>query len=122
MEKMIRGIRGAVSVERNTAEEILSATGNLLRQMVEENSVVLTDIAAVHFSATPDLNGAFPARAAREMGWNEVPLFCCVEIDVPGSLSRCIRVLMLVNTDLQQDRVRHIYLGECRSLRDPVDR
>jgi chorismate mutase len=114
---MVRGIRGAVAAEANTAESILEATRQLLEQMTVENEVVLTDIAAVHFSATPDLNAAFPARAARQLGWNHVPLFGHLEMDVPGALARCIRVLMLVNTTRAQDQVNHIYLGETRRLR-----
>ncbi len=115
---MIRGIRGAVTVTENLAADILETTRGLLEQMVCENQVETEMIAAVHFSATPDLNAAFPAQAAREMGWLTVPLFCCVEIDVPGSLPRCIRVLMLVNTTRRQDLVKHVYLGETYRLRE----
>ena len=115
---MVRGIRGAITVEHNTAEDILAAAGQLLERIVAENDVDLSAVAAVHFSATPDLNRAFPARAARMMGWLDVPLFCHVEMDVPGSLPRCIRILMLVNTDKPQDRIRHVYLGETRRLRE----
>jgi chorismate mutase len=115
---MVRGIRGAVAAEANTAEAILEATRLLLEQMTVENNVVLTDIAAVHFSATPDLNAAFPARAARQMGWDSVPLFGHLEMAVPGAVVRCIRVLMLVNTEMAQDQLTHIYLGETRRLRE----
>jgi len=114
----VRGIRGAVAAEANTAEAILSATRELLQQMIAGNNVKITDIAAIHFSATPDLNAAFPARAARQLGWEAVPLFGHLEMEVPGALPRCIRVLMLVNTALPQDQIRHIYLGETRRLRE----
>lgn len=115
---MVRGIRGAVAVDQNTAEVIVAATGKLLEQIVMENRVDLKEIAAVHFSATPDLDQAFPAHAARLMGWRDVPLFCHVEMNVPGAMPRCIRVLMLVNTEQEQDQIRHIYLGETRRLRE----
>ncbi|MEW5784865.1 MAG: chorismate mutase [Bacillota bacterium] len=115
---MVRGIRGAVTAAGNNRADILAATGQLLARMIEQNGVALRDIAAVHFSATPDLNAAFPARAAREMGWQTVPLFCHVEIDVPESLPQCIRVLMLVNTELPPEEIKHIYLGETYRLRE----
>lgn len=115
---MVRGIRGAVAAEANTAEAILEATRQLLEQMIVNNAVALSEIAAVHFSATPDLNAAFPARAARQLGWDSVPLFGHLEMDVPGAVSRCIRVLMLLNTEKSQDQIHHIYLGETRWLRD----
>jgi len=115
---VVRGIRGAVSIEANTTDAILSATKELLMRLVTENQVETVDIAAVHFSATPDLSAAFPARAARQMGWENVPLFGHLEMDVPGAPSRCIRVLILVNTDLKQEQIKHIYLGETRRLRE----
>ncbi len=114
----VRGIRGAVAAEANTAEAILSATRELLQQMISGNDVKIADIAAIHFSATPDLNAAFPARAARQLGWDTVPLFGHLEMDVPGALPRCIRVLMLVNTELPQEKIKHFYLGETRRLRE----
>lgn len=114
---MVRGIRGATDVSGNNAELILSATRLLLEQMTDENSVNIEDIAAVHFSSTPDLNSAFPAKAARLMGWDNVPLFGSAEIDVPDSLPRCIRILMLVNTDKPQDSIKHVYLGSTCRLR-----
>lgn len=89
---VVRGIRGATTVNKNEAKEIYKATTELLLEMVRNNNnIIADDLAAVHFSSTPDLNSAFPAKTAREMGWTNVPLFCCVEIDVPSSLPRCIR-------------------------------
>ena len=114
----VRGIRGAVTAARNSKEAILEATRTLLTEMVTANRVQLTDIAAVHFSVTADLNAVFPAKAAREMGWLSVPLFCHREIDVPGALAGCIRVLMLLNTEMKQEEIKHIYLGETRRLRE----
>ncbi len=118
MTTAVRGIRGATTANGNRADDIYDATRELLNEMVDSNQIETKDIVSVLFSATPDLNSAFPARAARELGWTEVPLFCHVEIDVPGSLQRCIRVLVLVNTTLEQDQVEHIYLKETVKLRD----
>ncbi len=117
-DTVVRGIRGATVVENNDREEIVEATGELLEQMAQKNQLNTEMIAAVFFSATPDLNKAFPARAARKMGWNTVPLFCQVEIDVPESIPRCIRILILINTNLKQDQVEHVYLKGTKKLRE----
>ncbi len=116
--KQTRGIRGATTVKKNVSDQIISATRELLTRLIEANNVDTRDIAAVFFSATPDLNSAFPAKAAREMGWIDVPLFCQVEIDVPEALKKCIRILMLVNTGLEQQQVKHVYLKETIKLRE----
>lgn len=113
----VRGIRGATTVEKNEAGLIYAATRELLEEIVRSNRLATVDIAAAFFSMTPDLNSAFPARAAREMGWTRVPLFCQQEINVPGALGLCIRVLILVNTTLGQDQVNHIYLRKAVNLR-----
>jgi chorismate mutase len=107
-------------VAENSAAEILQATRELLIKMAKANQIKPEQIAGIIFSATPDLNAAFPAAAARELGWTYVPLFDTVEIAVPGALPRCIRVLMLVNTELGQAAVKHIYLREARSLRQDL--
>lgn len=112
-----RGVRGAIAAPENTTEAILKATGDLLRALLAANPIQTEDIAAIYFSATADLNAAYPAAAARQMGLTAVPLFCVQEMAVAGSLPRCIRILLLWNTDLTQDRIRHIYLGEARQLR-----
>lgn len=117
-DTVVRGIRGATTVDTNDPDQIYAATRELLQQMVEKNGIETEQIAAVLFSSTPDLNSAFPARSAREMGWLQVPLFCHVEIDVPESMPLCVRVLMLVNTALRQDQIRHIYLRETYKLRE----
>lgn len=118
---MARGIRGAITVNRNCSEDIMRATVELVKEMVSANSVESEDIAAVFFSVTPDLNDAFPAEAVRSLGWKNVPLFCSTEIDVPGSLGRCIRVLILVNTLLKQTEIKHVYLREARQLREDLN-
>lgn len=114
----IRGIRGAISVLEDQPEAILAATHELLCAISDSNPDLLPeDLASVLFTVTGDLRSAYPAQAARELGWDNVPLMCAQEIPVPGSLPHCIRVLLHWNTDLSQDQVRHIYLGEAVSLR-----
>ncbi|MBO8138509.1 MAG: chorismate mutase [Desulfotomaculum sp.] len=114
---IIRGIRGATTVSRNTSQEITEATQELLNTIVYENDINLDDICSVFFTVTKDLNAQYPARAAREMGWTNVPLLCAQEIDVPGGLPQCIRVLMHVNTTKKQDQIKHIYLRQASRLR-----
>jgi chorismate mutase len=112
-----RGIRGATIAEANSAEAILEATHDLLAQIIQANGVQPEDVASAFFTVTPDLTAAFPARAAREMGWQHVPLLDAQEIPVPGSLSRCIRALVLWNTEKGQNQIQHIYLRAADSLR-----
>ncbi len=114
---MTRGIRGAITASANDSRAIVAATDALLRAMIDANGVAAEDIAAVFFTTTPDLNAEFPAAAARALGWHKVPLLCSHEMNVPGRLPACIRVLMLVNTDKPQDAVRHVYLEGAERLR-----
>jgi chorismate mutase len=112
-----RGIRGAVCVETNDAAAIVAATREMLERIVADNDLAVEDIACVIFTATPDLDTAYPARAAREMGWMTTPLLCEQEMVVKGGMPRCIRALLLWNTELTADQVRHVYLGKARALR-----
>ena len=112
----VRGVRGATTVENDLPAEIYSATQELLTEMIALNSIDSKDVAAVLFSMTPDLKSAFPAKEARLMGWETVPLFCQVEIDVPESLPLCIRVLILLNTIAEQDAIKHVYLRDSTVL------
>jgi len=112
-----RGIRGATTVEANEAGAILAATRELLQALVAAHGLDVRDLASVIFTVTPDLDAAFPARAARDIGWTEVPLLDALEIPVPGSLPRCIRVLIHWNTDRRQDEVEHVYLRGAQALR-----
>jgi chorismate mutase len=112
-----RGIRGAVCVEINDAGAIVAATRELLERIVAENDVSVDDVACVIFTATPDLDAGYPARAAREMGWMATPLLCEQEMVTDGMMGRCIRVLMLWNTERAPGRIHHVYLGEARALR-----
>jgi chorismate mutase len=117
-EKMYcRGIRGATTVEENTAEAILAASRELLELIVEANDLKVEDIASAIFTTTPDLTTAFPARAAREMDWQGVALLDVQEILVPGSLERCIRVLIHWNTEKSAAEIKHVYLKGARALR-----
>jgi len=114
----VRGVRGAIVAEDNQPEAILSATQELLRAMLLANpSLQPAELASVFFTMTEDLDATYPALAAREMGWDNVPFLCGREIPVPDGQRRCIRALLHWNTDLAQDEVRHVYLGEAASLR-----
>lgn len=112
-----RGIRGATTAEGNTEGEIVSATKTLLLRLIESNQIAVDEIASVFFTVTDDLDAAYPARAARELGWADTALLCAREIAVPQSVPRCIRVLMHVNTDQSQREMRHVYLRDATRLR-----
>lgn len=113
----LRGVRGAITVEENTAQAILGATRELLEEMVGANEMEVEDIASIVFTATPDLDAEFPALATRELDWLDTPLLCGQEMAVPGSLERCIRVLMHWNTSKRAPEIRHIYLRGAVALR-----
>jgi chorismate mutase len=119
---MMRGIRGAITVDRDDAAAIVDATKRLLTAMIARNDVAIDDIASVLFSLTPDLRAVFPALGAREMGWTHVPMLHFCEIDVPGSLERVIRVLMHVNTTRNIDAIEHVYLDGAVVLRPDLAR
>jgi len=114
---LVRGIRGAITVNSNTKEEIIEITKELLIALQRENNFKIEDIVSIFFSITPDLNAAFPAQAARELGWNKVPLFDLQEIDVPGSLPRCIRILIQINCQKSQPEIKPCYLRGAKILR-----
>ncbi|MYB41257.1 MAG: chorismate mutase [Chloroflexi bacterium] len=114
---MVRGIRGATSVRANTREAIIDAATELLQAVVDANEIEHSHVASVFFTTTPDLDAEFPAVAAREAGWTNVPLLCGHEMAVPGALPRCMRLLMHVNTDRPPEEIRHVYLHEAAALR-----
>ena len=114
---MVRGVRGATTVERDDAQAILSATEELVREIVAANDIAPEDVASALFTVTPDLRAEFPAAAARRMGWTMVPLLNFTEIGVPGRLEKCIRILVHVNTEKSQAEMVHVYLREAVSLR-----
>jgi chorismate mutase len=117
MKTRLRAIRGAVTVERDEPGLIYDATRTLLGEIVTRNGVDLDAIISVIFTVTPDLTSAFPALAARTIGWIDVPLLCTMEIPVPGALGRCIRVLLHVESERPRDAIQHVYLGAAQSLR-----
>lgn len=117
MNGWCRGIRGATTVAENTREAILDATRELLQALIDANDLQENDIASVIFTTTPDLNAEFPAVAARQIGWTSTALLCGHEMDVPGSLQRCLRILIHWNTTCQTNEIVHVYLREARSLR-----
>lgn len=114
-----RGIRGAITVSANNRESILAATEELLMAMAQANRIAVEDIAAIFFTTTPDLNAEFPAVAARELGWSSnLALLCGHEMNVSDSLPRCLRILMLVNTEKGLEEIKHVYLGEAKKLKN----
>jgi chorismate mutase len=119
---MVRGVRGAITVERDDPAELLDATERLLRELVTENGIVADDVASALFTLTPDLVSEFPAAAARRMGWTRVPLLNFTEIAVPGGLPRVIRVLLHLNTEKRPDEIVHVYLDGARVLRPDLER
>ena len=114
---MVRGLRGATTAADNTREAVLEATRELLEQLVEANDLRSEDVAGTFFTTSPDLNAEFPAVAARQMGWEYVPLICGHEMSVPTGLPLCIRVMVLVNTDKTQQEMKHLYLRDAENLR-----
>lgn len=112
----VRAIKGATTVPLDAAREVCGATTELLRAMLEQNALEVGQVISLVLTATPDLRSEFPARGARDAGCGEVPMLCAQEIDVPGALPRCIRVLAHVEV-ADGEAVRHVYLREARALR-----
>jgi len=117
-----RGVRGATTADANSRDEILTATRQLLALMIRLNDIQPEDVASAVFSATRDLNAEFPALAARQLGWLDVPLLCTNEMDVPGSLSQCIRVLVNWNTQRSQTDITHVYIKKAVRLRPDLSK
>ena len=113
------GIRGAITVSANNKRSILDASGKLLVEMVRVNKIEIKDIAAIFFTTTPDLNAEFPASATRELGWpSNLAMLCGHEMNVPNDLPRCLRILMLVNTEREPEKIVHVYLGAAKKLKN----
>ena len=115
-----RGVRGATTAEANTRDEILTATQQLLTLMIRQNGIEAENVGSALFTLTGDLDAEFPAFAARQLGWMDVPLLCGNEIGVPGSLPHCIRILVNWNTPKSQKEIVHIYIKGAESLRPDV--
>lgn len=114
---MIRGVRGAVQVSRNDPSAILQAAEDVMRSLIEANAIRLESVAAVFFTVTRDLDAAFPAAVRSRIGWDLVPFLCGMEISVPESMERVIRVLILFETGAGQAELSHQYLGVTSALR-----
>lgn len=115
--KVCRGVRGAITVTENTPDAILEATRELLYLIIRANKIALDDIASAIFTTTTDLNAIYPALAARQLGWYDAALLCGHEMDVPGSLKKCIRVLIHWNTTRSANEIIHVYLRGAKNLR-----
>ncbi len=118
-QRLLRAVRGATTCEANTAEAIGVVTVELLGQLMERNGLDHDDVVSVIFTTSPDLTAAFPATAARSIGFGDVPLLCASEIDVPGSMRRCVRILLHVYADPAVP-IHHVYLHDARALRDDL--
>ena len=114
---MIRGVRGATTVEHNSTRAIMSATQELLLAMIEANGIVEDDVASILFTATPGLDAAYPAAAARELGWTRTALMGFQEAQVIDGLQQCVRVLIHWNTDKAMDAIQHVFLRDAVKLR-----
>jgi chorismate mutase len=117
----MRAIRGAISVERDEPEAVVSATAELLGAMVSRNGIEPDDVVSIVFTATPDLTSEFPAPAARRIGLVGVPLLCAAEIAVPGALPRCVRILLHAHTERGRSDLEHVYLGEATKLKSDLN-
>lgn len=116
-----RGIRGATTVDGNTRKDTLAAAKELLQEMIQANGVQEEEIACIFFTTTPDINSAFPAAAARELGFSQIPMLCGHEMNVPGSLPMCLRILLLFNTEKGAEEIVHVYIKGARKLRSGSD-
>jgi len=115
---VIRGVRGAITVQENSEKEIMQATDRLLHKMIDENKITPESVASVFISVTDDITDAFPAKVLRSLeGWSYVPVMCMKEISVSNALEKCIRVMMHVNTAKSQQEINHIYLEDAVVLR-----
>jgi len=119
---LCRGVRGATTADENTRDAILTATRQLLALMIRINGIEPEHVGSAVLRLTRDLDAEFPALAARQLGWLDVPLLCTYEVDVPGSLRRCVRVLIHWNTDKPQNEIRHIYVKDAERLRPDISK
>lgn len=119
---LCRGVRGATTADANSKEEILTATRQLLALMIRVNGIQPEEVGSAIFSLTRDLDAEFPALAARQLGWLDVPLLCTYEVDVPGSLRKCVRILIHWNTDKPQQSIQHIYIKDATRLRPDLSK
>ncbi|WP_214411117.1 chorismate mutase [Sphaerisporangium fuscum] len=114
---MVRAIRGAIQIDADDREAILSGVTELVSEVMERNRLTTDDVISVIFTSTPDLTAEFPALAARKLGFHDVPLICASEIDVPGALPRVVRLMAHVETDRPRQEIQHVYLRGAAALR-----
>lgn len=119
-KRMVRAIRGAIQVDADDHDSIIQGTTELVQAIMERNDLTTDDVISVLFTATPDLTAEFPALAARKLGFHEVPLICCTEIDVPGALPRVVRLMAHVETDRPRAEIQHVYLRGAVALRQDI--
>ncbi len=117
MDKRLCALRGATTVESDSGEQIAGATAELLTEIMQRNGLATGDVISAIFTVTPDIVSDFPARAARNLGWEEISLLCTTEIPVTGALAHCIRVLIHAESDRDRANLRHVYLRGAKSLR-----
>jgi chorismate mutase len=117
---VVRGLRGATTVDADTSEQVTQRSQELMRRIMERNDLVEDDIISAIFTVTGDISSIFPATAIREIGFGAVPLLCAAEIAVPGSMPLCVRVLLHVNTTRSRDEIHHVYLHGAQGLRDDL--
>ncbi|HUV57212.1 MAG TPA: chorismate mutase [Acidimicrobiales bacterium] len=117
---VLRALRGATTCESDTPEEIFTVTQELLLAMMERNELEHDDVVSLILTTSPDLTSAFPATGARGVGFGDVPLLCASEINVPGAMPKCVRVMMHVYTTRPRNELRHVYLRKAQSLRDDL--
>lgn len=118
---MVRGVRGAITVEANDADQILEATRELLDTIMQVNNMKVDEIASIYLTTTRDLDATYPAFAARQLGWFDLALLCGHEMEVPGGLKKCIRVMIHWNTSKKLNEISHVYLREAITLRPDRD-
>ncbi len=117
---MVRAVRGATTVKENSKKEILDAAAELLTEIMDQNGIGKDDIISIIYSVTTDLDAAFPATAARMLGFSKTAMLSTYEMDVPGSLRKCIRVLLHIDTDKKNDEIKYVYLKEAKKLRPDI--
>ncbi len=117
---MVRGLRGATTVDSDTVEQVTQRSQELILRLMERNDLTEDDIVSVLFTATADVTSVFPATAIREIGFGAVPLLCAAEIAVPGAMPLCIRVLLHVHTTRTREEIHHVYLHGAQGLRDDL--
>lgn len=113
----MRAIRGAITVDNNTKEDIKLASQELITKIIDENELEEKDIISITFTATDDLDKLYPAEAIRKLGFKYTPLMCCQEMKVKNSLAKCIRVMLYTNQNIKLEEVSHLYLKKAKKLR-----